>query len=94
MSVHQLVTELSYEEFLGWMAYFELRPFQWREDDRASKLMQAWGVKEKPWRIFPSLDAVYNRRPRNDDGTDISSLKGSLFLQKMSEAKGGEVLPI
>jgi hypothetical protein len=87
-----LVEEMPYDEFLGWMSYFEIRPIGWREDDRAAKMIQAQGVKEKPWRIFGSLDVIYNKRPRNEDGTDMHSLKNSSLLQKLSEAKAGAAI--
>jgi len=94
MTVEQLTNSMKYDEFLMWFAYFDQRPLGWREDDRAAKMIQAQGVKEKPWRLFSSLDAIYNRRPVNEEGTDMASLKGSEFMQKMLKAKGGEVLSL
>ena len=71
---------MTYEELLGWFAYLEKRPVGWREDDRSFKLLQAQGVKAKPWGIFPSLDAIYNRKGSDNP---INSLKGSVMFQKM-----------
>jgi hypothetical protein len=88
MSIRQL-EDMSYEELIGWFAYFEQRPIGWREDDRTSKLLQAQGVKEKAWKLFPSLDKIYNSvsKPSDDRG-----LKGSMFFQKMLGAVGGDKL--
>jgi hypothetical protein len=95
-TVRQLSEEMSYEEFLGWINYFEQRPYGWRDDDRAAKLMQAQGVKEKPWKIFSSLDAIYHAKPVNKDPNMISAanLKASPMFRKMLGAKGGDKLEI
>lgn len=82
---------MPYEELLGWFAYFEARPAGWREDDRTAKLLQAQGVKEKAYKLFPSLDAIYNS---NKSDSALSSLKGSTMFQKMMRAKGGDKLDI
>jgi hypothetical protein len=93
--VYKLINEMPYEEFIGWMAYFEARPYEWRADDRASKLIQAWGAKEKPWKIFPSLEPIYHpKKEINEDGMDMSSLKGSFLFQKMMEAQGGDMVEL
>jgi len=82
---------MSYEEFLGWLSYFEQRPVEWRADDRASKLLQAQGVKEKPWALFHSLNAIYNPpKPEMEEGQ--ISLKGSGVLAQLLTATGGHVL--
>jgi hypothetical protein len=80
--------EMPYDELLGWFAYFEQRPIGWREDDRTHKLLQAQGVKEKAWKLFPSLDKIYNSVRQTDD----KGLKTSMFFQKMITAKGGDQL--
>jgi hypothetical protein len=93
MPVYRVLDELTYEELLGWYAYFQKRPPGWREDDRAAKMIQAQGAKMKPWEIFPSLKAIYHPAGgdgRNDNG--LSSLRGSLMFHKMLSAKGGDKL--
>lgn len=85
------VMELPYVELLGWYDYFSKRPSGWREDDRAAKIIQSAGVKEKPWKLFPSLDAIYNKnKKQTDNPTD--TLAGSMFMQMILGAQGGHKL--
>jgi hypothetical protein len=56
--IYKLLNEMPYDELLGWFAYLERRPVDWRDDLRASYLLQAQGVKEKPSKLFPSLEAI------------------------------------
>lgn len=84
---------MPYEELLGWFNYFEQRPLDWRDDDRTAKLLQAQGVKEKAVRLFPSLDAIYNRKS-SKEGFDVSSFKGSLMFSKILSAKKGDKLDL
>lgn len=90
------VYDMPYDELLGWFDYFERRPEGWRADDRASKLLQAQGVKEKPYKLFASLDAIYNpKSAKKAEGTlDVNSLKRSSLFQKMMSATGGAVIPL
>lgn len=99
MPVHELV-KMPYEEFLGWIAYFEQRPVGWREDIRTMKLLQSNGVKARPETLFDSL-AQMSRA--NNSRTDELVAKGqvssanlirSAFFSKMLSAKGGESLDI
>lgn len=90
MQVSTLLDQMTYEEFQGWLLYFEQRPVEWRADDRAFKLLQAQGVKEKAWKIFPSLEAIYNRK--KSEGFDVAGLKSSALYQKMLGAKNGDKL--
>lgn len=95
MPVYKLAQEMPYDEFLGWLAYFDARPVEWRADDRAAKMIQAQGVKAKPAELFSSLDAIYNRRvgePLDEGQVATSSLKQSAFFSKMLAASGGEQL--
>jgi hypothetical protein len=97
MPVYKLYEEMTYEEMLGWFSYLEQRPFEWRADDRAAKLIQVQGAKEKPWQIFTSLDAIYNPKSNSskEDGQfDASSFKRSGFFQQLMKASGGENLAI
>jgi hypothetical protein len=87
---------MPYEELLKWHSYFEQRPFEWRADDRAAKLIQAQGVKEKPYNLFQSLNAIYNRpEPQMDDGMiSTSNLKSSFLFHQMVSATGGDKIEL
>jgi hypothetical protein len=87
MPLYKLTQEMPYDEFIGWMQYFELRPVGWRDDDRTLKLLQVQGYKGKGSQVFPSLAALERGRNSSDP---IDSLKGSIFFTKMREAKGGD----
>jgi len=93
MPLYKLSEEMTYEELLGWFYYFERRPPEWRSDDRAAKLIQAQGVKEKPWKLFASLDAIYNGHKKNGE-FDVVGLKSSFLFSKMLSAKGGDKLDL
>jgi hypothetical protein len=92
MPIYKLVEEMSYEELKGWFAYFELRPVDWRDDDRTMKYLQTQGVKEKPWVIFPTLRSIYNpeTKPLEEGQLDTKSFKGSFMFQKMLGAVSGD----
>jgi len=95
MPVYKLVDEMPYEELLGWMAYFEKRPVDWRDDDRTYKLLQVQGVKEKPWKLFSTLNPIYNATNKNTDGTlDPNNLKQSAMFTKMLLARNGDKLDL
>lgn len=92
MPLNRLLDELTYDEFQGWMAYFESRPVDWRDDDRAFKYMQTQGVKQKPWEVFPSLAPIY--KPNKGDKFDVSGFKSSMLFHKMLGAKSGDKLDL
>jgi hypothetical protein len=97
LPVYKLADEMPYEELLGWMSYFEMRPIEWRHDDRTAKLLQAQGVKEKATNLFPSLKAIYNPVSpiKLKSGTiDPKSFKQSALFSKMLSAKDGDKLNI
>jgi len=83
---------MTYEEFVGWLAFFDKRPVGWREDLRSFYIMQAFGgdAKTKPYDIFPSLKPIFVEEKASSKL--IKSLKKSPFLGKMIGAKGGERL--
>ena len=87
--LYRLTSEMPYDELLGWYNYFERRPIGWREDDRTYKLLQAQGVKEKPFNLFQSLEAIYNQ-PTNNEKLNLKSFKKSAFFSKILSAKGGD----
>jgi hypothetical protein len=93
--IYKLLKEMPYDELLGWFHYFERRPVDWRSDDRTFKVLQTQGVKEKPWTIFGSLDAIYNNKKtvQNEDGKiSLQNLKSSGIFSKMMTAVGGDKL--
>ena len=92
MPIYKLAEEMPYEELLAWTAYFEKRPVGWREDDRAFKILQTQGVKEKPWAVFGSLDPIYNSKKSYDGTLDVNNLKKSALFTKMLSATGGDKL--
>ena len=46
---------MPYEELLGWHDYLEKRPAGWRDVQRAAMIMQSFGVKATPDKLFSSL---------------------------------------
>jgi hypothetical protein len=81
-----VANEMSYEEFVGWEAYFEKRPIGWREDLRTFYNMKSNGLESKPDTIFPSLAVIMNNTPKS---TPVSSLKSSALFGKLCNAVGG-----
>lgn len=78
---------MPYEEFLSWLAFFEIRPTGWREDLRTSYIMRSFGDKRQPSEMFDSIAKVMsNSKPREA----IDSLKTSYLFSKMLSAKGGD----
>jgi hypothetical protein len=93
MPLYQIYEEMTYEELLGWFNYLEQRPIDWRADDRAVKLLQVQGVKEKPWQLFTSLDAIYNRKEAAEGGAfDAKAFARSGFFAKLHNATGGDIV--
>lgn len=93
MPVYKLYEEMTYEEMLGWFSYLEQRPIEWRADDRAAKLIQVQGAKEKPWQIFASLDAIYNPKViKQENKFNVNNFKRSSFFQKFAQSSGGKNL--
>ena len=85
------VYAMSYTEFLGWQDYLSRRPIGWRDDDRAAKIVQAQGVKEKATDLFPALKAIYgDLSATNAEGTNMNTLKGSKLFNWMAQAVGGD----
>jgi len=81
-------------EVKGWFEYFKRRPIGWRDDHRFSYLLAAWGVKEKPHKLFASLHTIERERQlreERDHSSDASKLVGSGFLHKMIKDTGWDV---
>lgn len=88
MPLYKLLEEMPYDEFNGWLAYFETRPMGWKEDLRTSYIMKTFGDKRSPSEIFPSLSIVF--KPK----TGVESLPGSALFSKLMNAKNGVVLAV
>lgn len=84
--VYKLVDEMPYDELLGWIEYFKLRPPEWRDDNRAIKILQSNGFKGDPGKVFPSLHAI--SKPLVKDAAD--SIKYSAIAGLISRAVGGD----
>lgn len=93
--MYKLADEMPYEELLAWMNYLERRPVGWRDDDRTYKYLQTQGVKEKPWRVFGALKAIYQPTDYNaKPGQVSSSFRGSDMFARLLSAKGGDKLDL
>jgi len=89
MTVADVYSRMSHEEFVGWYHYFEARPVGWRSDDRAYKFLQTQGVTAAPASIFRSLQSIYNPvRTREQE------IRSSSIFSMMVSAKGGDKLTI
>ena len=91
MSDPEIILTWDYDKLLKWLAYFQIRPFGWQEDDRTFKLLQVQGVKGRPGDYFASLKPFYNPPITTNS---LKGLKGSYMYQLLLSAKGGEVLPV
>jgi hypothetical protein len=88
MPVYKLEQEMPHTEFLKWIEFFARRPVGWRDDHRASLLMNAQGVKEKGHQIFGSLKVINDRvEAQKAKGNALPSGK---FLEMMQKARGGD----
>lgn len=93
MPVYKIMEDMPHDELQAWFAYFDKRPIGWRDDDRASKIIQAQGVKEKPWNLFPSLKTIYKRNDDDKPKDAAASVMGSAFGKLIMESVGGEKIP-
>lgn len=67
-------------ELQRWTEYLQARPIGWREDQRASLLMNAQGIKKSGHEIFPSLSALQKwQDQREEEDIMRSSLSKSAF---------------
>jgi hypothetical protein len=98
--MYQLLQEMPYDELLDWIAYFEQRPVEWRDDDRTFKLLQVQGVKGKPQAYFSSLEAIYgvasnrNVGEIKDGKSLVENIKNSNLLNFFKSAVGGAHIPM
>ena len=86
MPVHKIVDEMPYDEFLGWVSYFQLRPPGWQEDSRFMKILQAIGIKAKPEEVFNSLKQM--RESNRATETGVPAIKQSYLFQLMLGSSG------
>jgi len=91
MPVYKILEEMPHSELNGWFDYFKMRPYGWREDDRAYKYIQTQGYKDPPGALFSSLTPIYNREKEDKEGVNINSLKNSILYSKMLSSTGGKV---
>ena len=60
---------MSNKEYMGWIKYFNERPYGWREDHRTAILAQTTYQGTKPLRVnelFPSLKMMKNSNTQKD----------------------------
>jgi len=94
MPVYKLVEEMPYDEYLKWGIYFEKRPVGWRDDSRTHTLLQAQGVKAKPYEIFSSLVPIYSASTEGLEDGMISSQnlrRSNIFGRLVNSVKGDDV---
>jgi hypothetical protein len=85
LPVYIIMDEMSYEEFLGWIAYFDKQPPGWQEDYRTSLIMRSFGAEIKPEDVFPSL-----RHIQEVSTIGIKGLTGSVMFTMMQKAVDGD----
>ena len=90
MPVYKLLEEMTYEELLGWYAYFKKRPVGWREDHRTSIGILSTGADIDPKEVFPTLKVIFAVEETTEA---ISSLKNSAIFAKMITAQSSEDNP-
>jgi hypothetical protein len=75
---------VSYEEYLGWLNFFERQPPGWREDLRTYYIMSSMsGSKTKPEDIFPSIAQL--RQSEIEAEKAARSFKKSPFFTQMKK---------
>ena len=55
------IYNMSFKEYIGWISYFNQRPYGWREDHRSAIIAQTTYQGTKPLKIkdlFPSLKSL------------------------------------
>lgn len=92
----QCIRETAYDDYIKWNAFLETSPIGWREDVRAYKIMQSFGVKDKAESHFESLRKIKQIAngisDKNAEKGFISAgnLQGSSMFLKMLGAVGGD----
>lgn len=82
---------MAYDDYQGWLAYFQKRPPGWREDLRTFRIMQAFGTSAKAHEVFHSLQLM-QEADRQDPGAAMSAetLKSSAVYQFMQMSVNGD----
>jgi len=60
---------MSSKEYMGWIKYFDKRPYGWRDDHRAAILAQTTYQGTKPLKVndlFPSIRIMANTNIKKD----------------------------
>jgi hypothetical protein len=88
-----LLVDMPYDELQKWHAYFQRRPYEWRDDVRAYSVMSSFGVKQKASDIFPSLKALNeSQQTLAEDMIDSANLRRSSMFSRMLSARNGDTL--
>lgn len=95
MPLYIIKAEMPYDEYIGWLKYFEERPIGWRDDIRFMKILQSLGIKAKPEALFESLakfkEAQEIRNEQDETNARMrASLKRSVIFSKLLGATGGD----
>lgn len=85
LPVYKIMTEMPYEELLGWLDYFRRRPAGWREDRRTALSMRAAGAEFSEEALFPTLGMIMKNRKSIVN-------KGSVMYNYLLSASGGDKL--
>jgi hypothetical protein len=88
--LYELLNSMSFQEYHLWALYFEQRPYGWRDDDRALKIMRSMGAKVAPGEAFASLGQMLNNVKQSEEA--VVPRAGSFLFDKMVSAKGGDQL--
>lgn len=85
--MYQMLEEMPQSELVMWAKYLQARPIGWREDSRASMIMQAQGAKVKAKDIFPAVAQMDKwEQERSDEEKSNHSLRKSIFGQLIEVA--------
>jgi hypothetical protein len=90
-TVGEIREEMSFHELLCWIEYFQQRPHGWKEDQRTYLILSAFGVKEKPEALFPSLAVMKDNQAKEAENSKVLKRKLASF---MAFSSGGEAWDI
>jgi hypothetical protein len=95
LPVYVLLEEMPYNELRGWIEFFEKRPIGWREDNRTSMILQAFGVKEKPEKIFRSIEIIkaqLRKQEPTESPVTLRSKLEALMLRSTEKSPWADVV--
>ena len=91
MPVYKILSEMPYEEYVGWCKYMNERPEGWKEDMRTYHVMSAMAtMKKKPEEIFPTIKAVLQSGKDREVKLKEGAMPAGNMLARMMQAKGGD----